>query len=522
MSKGNTMFDNMDNVEKEQVIRVKFTELGNRLDEGIRGKNINMSNSTLDTIVNNAIMKTDARGVNMSVLDNVEDSLLSFSNTNQNADIVGGWFESRYMVTVISTRQLGLSATLYTVLQGFTDNVDVLTVQLSGDVVFNMNAMININRISQFKDNSDGNGLIPFKAMNVIANRYSSTEDGSEMLSKMRPTDIHNMFDVEKGIVDTRIDYNAVVGTSNITNSGNQFMTKLIESTTKGIQAQISTRANAHDIAARTSSENGVGNINIMREYMVSSDNMNERFERANPTSISLGFINSISFNGLSAVSEIFLDDKSKDMRYIETGNHLTQDFTTSNSMESKMNAEMAEIVGDVCMNYDIESLLVTFHTVLPSAQNGYSNYVYDGSTVISDFVINNIAQHVKVARTQCAIDEIGKELYRIYGGTSFSVGIEMLGGASIQIKTSLGGQHGVATQHNYYANSLYSSVITTRSVLTDAVMVADKLSKEIENGILSTMSVEQTGMLNNNNNMVNNGMVNNNLLNNNTTINFI
>ena len=456
-------------VQQTIIEKVKFIELGSRFNEAIRGKELRLGTGDINGI-GTAIL------AGQNVMTGITENVLGLTNAQANTNITGGWGQSRFMVIIIAKKISGLGGATYSVLQGFTDHNQIVIPSVGGHgVTFDMTANVHLNRISEFVQGRDGQ-LLPKQSFNVLTQRWET--NAADTLYTMRIQDMHGMLNVAdvSGIsvansinaisaLDSRSEYNSNINTSSSMNNGLDFIENMVTSTMKGIDHDLSYSSGQHEIASQVSSDKTIGTIGLIRDFQLDTDSVAERALRTNPKTLPLSFIDKRSNGGLYNVAEVLFDDKSRDFKIVETVAGMTQAYTTGNEIEVKGNSEIAEIAGNVAHEMNIETL-VFMVAETPVPQPDGSMFIINRESIVADYLLPGIAHNVKNARTRFAVDKIAKEVHRIYGGYGYNVSIAVLGGMYIEMRTSLGTEHGVATSHNYFANSLYDSTITTSGVL--------------------------------------------------------
>ena len=466
-----------------EVVDISFTEITPRENSMHRAKELNLSVGEQHAIAQNLLVTStggntpfEMQTTNTAGLINGSGTIMG--NASFAATMPYGWNQVRFAVVIICKQVLSPTKTTYITIQGFSETNNVCTPTVSGDAVFNMNEKIHINRISTY--DAGPNGLIPMSSFHVLMDRWTDMSNENE-LTKLRPTDIMTTLDKiqrydTEGGSDHRSALNGLATTSNMENStASGFINQLVGGVTRGISDSVAFNSSPTLSATKFSIESNMESSVFIRELIQYTKQTQGGLTAQANSTFPLAFIDQYMDNFQHNARVIFAD-ASVDNSLVQVGRGITQEFTANNGIQMKLSVAIAEAVGAIAFKSDLMTFVCKFDNfAIPSAQNGNSRLQveYLGA---HEFAIAGLDQHYTNNAIPAIVTAMQYEIDLILNQYTYQANIEIIGGQYINITISLDGNHGTASTHSYYADSLFNSSIGTNANLQASIETTNNL----------------------------------------------
>jgi hypothetical protein len=482
-----------------QCVSVKLIEIGARHNQGLRDRVVNLDNSDVALISN--IVANDG----VSELANQLTGVVEYTDTRQGILIPNGWGAERWAVIALFKESRG-TGDLYHCFQGYTQHSEDISVNsINNAISWSPGASFIINKISSFSA-IDG-VLHPLESGNVFT-PIMGLEDGS-VLKANRPKDIINEFTAnglisEHGIVDQfvptivddmRASPTVQTLTSTSTNAvGSAFFHSLLGGIEAGNKLGNNSTKNFRSLSMAATSEFQVSSNGVSRD--IAHFHARDGFHASKVTDVSFDYINARHTDFVNQAI-VYKRGVGVDNSIVRTVTGETQELISDNSVETKYNNQIIEMVGSFMFQNDMQSLGAVFSNgMLPTAQNGWrrSMFKFNG---LAAYLVDGLSQVAKNMFLDRTCEAIRLELDQMFGSNSpdkhitYVVQITAVD-ALMEVKISLNGGHTIATTGSTFADSLFSSNIGDAVSLKNSNVMMGNLNK----GVVSALDYKMEQQL--------------------------
>ena len=470
------------------LVKFKVIEMGPRHNEAVRDRDMIINDTGLSFISQNIVE-------NPTNVLNTMASAMTLSDSRDEIAIPNGWGAKRWHCELTLKEEKSNGTGIIYFIQGYTPEPDSINLINFGQAIeFKPNGYFIINKISTY--HLVNGELIPEASDFVVP---SSLTIGNSPLNGIRPKDIMlNIFEKPRlgavlninGIEDLRSSATHQTIRSNSDNSlVTGFMSKIVDGLSTGMVNPNAVMANPNIMDREMSC---IGNAPI-QEIKALFPELSGRNLNGNPHStgsaaeiIPLKYIE-IKDKDYGYNSEVILIPDGVDYSIVHNVAGVTQEATSSNSLESKYNAQIIEMVGAVIFKAGLSSFNGVFsNRIIATAQNGYktSDWSTDGLTQhavanLNPTSLRNIINGVGVT--------ILSELNALFGHTEFTVNITAVE-ALMVVKLSIGNNHAVATTGSIYALSILSRNVGDAVSFGKSDTMTRKILKGIRDGFGATV----------------------------------
>ena len=476
-----------------ECVEITLTVVGQRDPSVVRGRTTKFSNNGYGNVMQTIEdkMRAYTHGESLRAQQNVRD-LSNFAQVDVAAsgnavNIVNGWETVRYMVHAIFRAAVSSQVTEWIVAQGFTEHYDILTLRGATQVLFDDNAIVEINKMSYFKQVN--NGLItPTGSYNVVMDRWN---DGQGLFIT-QPNTIFASVALNNSALgrsrngitrDGRVIVGEDVNTINNANAvGENFANSLLNTAIDSSVEVVGSASNGN-IASIAASYTAPASIHTNRlTEAIIAFYFNDVERSVNPHNFTFAFLKHVTpdFD-----TRIFVNGDPKlkeDGYYVLDAGGAEQLSVDSSALEIKLSSMISEAVGSIMVENDMKSISIS---ILGDRSNAAAPVSAKLNGLIEHIIMGTGAQN-EMASAEKAKNEITHHVAKIMNRFSrYVIKVEVFGMVACAITMRIELDAPICSTWSLFADSLVSNGISTEGQFRESVDHTDALMGKISRDIV-------------------------------------
>ena len=474
---------------KLECVEINLTVVGKRDPSVVRGKKISISNGAYGTVMDaldhklsvynrGESPKADVNQINMANFMEVD-----VDNTGQAVGMANGWDTSRYMVSLVFRSQVTSQVTEWILVQGFTEHYDILKMRGASDVILDPNGIIEMNKISHYKQ-MDGGVLTPTTSHNLVLDRWENQEglvlsSPNTLLSKVdldRSKIGDKNYDEHNIMADGRfaIDHNVLsVKTSN--GDGSNFANSLVNSLLDcSVESLVGNNGqDATKMAMIYTAPNSIHGSPITEELI--RFYYDDIAMSVNPHQLTFDYLMATTPD---IQTRIFVNgdiNNTTDGYYVVDAGNARQVTCGDSILEAKLSAQISEAVGYTMINNDMRSISMTIYRDVTGPEvHGNLNGMVEMSIMGTGYMYEMMAAQNTLRKVK---EQVGRLLkrYRFY-----SVKIEIFNMINCNVTMKIDMDEAITSVHSLFCDATYTNGVSTRRQFIDSSRQTGDLASKI------------------------------------------